>query len=203
MRAHPAVFLDRDGTLIQEANYLADPDYVELIPGAIEALTLLREAGYALVVVTNQAGIGRGYFTEAQMRTVNRRVAELKESGAPVVTMCPICLANLLKTRKELDLDGELARLAGAAISAFAARDYAQMIYDLAVRRDLFLMSDEVYREFCFDGETHRSFMNYRETEDRVVLIASISKRFSAWGAKRSAKAWTGGILRQAPVNMI
>ena len=58
-----AVFLDRDGTLIREEEYLADPADVALLPGVSEALKLLREAGFVLVVVTNQSGIARGLYT--------------------------------------------------------------------------------------------------------------------------------------------
>lgn len=73
----PAVFLDRDGTIIQEREYLADPDGVELIPGVAAALGALAGLGYALVVVTNQSGIARGLYTEADFQAVQRRLEEL------------------------------------------------------------------------------------------------------------------------------
>lgn len=73
----PAIFLDRDGTLIVEKNYLADPSGVELEAGVVEGLKKLKTLGWPLVVVSNQSGIGRGYFTHADARAVNRRVAEL------------------------------------------------------------------------------------------------------------------------------
>lgn len=73
----PAVFLDRDGTLIDEKKYLADPALVRLVPGAGEALRDLAAAGFSLIIVTNQSGIGRGYYTEADMQRVNDRVIEL------------------------------------------------------------------------------------------------------------------------------
>lgn len=73
----PAAFLDRDGTLIVDREYLADPDGVELVPGTAEALRRLRAAGYALVVVTNQSGIGRGLYTEADYQAVRRRLDEV------------------------------------------------------------------------------------------------------------------------------
>lgn len=72
-----AVFLDRDGTLIVEREYLRDPAQVELIPGVPHGLQRLQTAGFHLVLVTNQSGIGRGYFTEADMHRVNRRMLDL------------------------------------------------------------------------------------------------------------------------------
>jgi len=73
----PAVFLDRDGTIIEEMKYLADPDGIVLIPGAVEALILLRDAGFALVVVTNQSGIARGLYGVEDYEAVARRLDEL------------------------------------------------------------------------------------------------------------------------------
>jgi len=72
----PAVFLDRDGTIIEEADYLADPEKVRLIPGAKEALSLLKEAGFALVVVTNQSGIARGLYAVEDYEAVALRLDE-------------------------------------------------------------------------------------------------------------------------------
>ena len=72
-----AIFLDRDGTLIAEREYLSDPAQVELIPGVPQALQRLQRSGFRLILVTNQSGIGRGYFTESDMHQVNRRLAEL------------------------------------------------------------------------------------------------------------------------------
>ena len=77
-----AVFLDRDGTLIVEKNYLHQPEEVEVFPGAGTALKRLADAGFKLLVVTNQSGIGRGYFTMADAESVNARVnQELARDG--------------------------------------------------------------------------------------------------------------------------
>ncbi|MEI7533657.1 MAG: HAD family hydrolase [Verrucomicrobiae bacterium] len=77
-----AVFLDRDGTLIVEKNYLHRPEDVELFPGAGAALKKLADAGFKLLVVTNQSGIGRGFFTMADAESVNTRVnQELARDG--------------------------------------------------------------------------------------------------------------------------
>ncbi len=65
-----AVFADRDGTIIEDRYYVADPADVALIPGATAALRKMRELGFALVVVTNQSGIGRGLYTLADYRSV-------------------------------------------------------------------------------------------------------------------------------------
>lgn len=75
--ARPAIFADRDGTLIVEQDYLADPEGVELIPGAAPALGRLAAAGYALVVITNQSGIARGLFGESDFQAVQARLEEL------------------------------------------------------------------------------------------------------------------------------
>jgi len=69
--------IDRDGTIIVERHYLHDPEQVELVPGAGEALAHLNRAGVRLFVVTNQSGIGRGYYSEADFRAVQERLAEL------------------------------------------------------------------------------------------------------------------------------
>ena len=65
-----AVFADRDGTIIEDRNYVADPAHVTLIPGSARALNRLQGMGFAVVVVTNQSGIGRGLYTLADYRRV-------------------------------------------------------------------------------------------------------------------------------------
>ncbi len=70
-----AVFLDRDGTLIAEKHYLHRPEDVDVFPGAGAALKRLADAGFQLFIVTNQSGIGRGYFTLAEAERVNDHLA--------------------------------------------------------------------------------------------------------------------------------
>ncbi len=70
-----AVFLDRDGTLIVEKNYLHRPEDVEIFPGAGAALKKLADTGFKLFIVTNQSGIGRGFFTMTDAERVNERVS--------------------------------------------------------------------------------------------------------------------------------
>jgi len=72
-----AAFLDRDGTLIEDAHYLADPDGVRLLPGAAAAVALLNRAGVLAVVITNQSGIAQGLLSEAQYARTRARLVEL------------------------------------------------------------------------------------------------------------------------------
>src|SRR4051812_32342902 len=70
----PAVFLDRDGTIMHDVDYCSDPDAIELFDGVIDALRRLKEAGFKLFVITNQSGIDRGYFTEREYRAVENEL---------------------------------------------------------------------------------------------------------------------------------
>jgi D-glycero-D-manno-heptose 1,7-bisphosphate phosphatase len=72
-----AVFLDRDGTLIAEKNYLSKPEDVAVFPGAAESLKRLADAGFKLFIVSNQSGVGRGYFTLADVERVNRHLSDI------------------------------------------------------------------------------------------------------------------------------
>ena len=77
MSGRPAVFLDRDGTLIEDRHYLRDAAEVRLLPGAADTVRRLNGAGVAAVVVTNQSGIARGLLTEAEYEATMRRLDEL------------------------------------------------------------------------------------------------------------------------------
>jgi D-glycero-D-manno-heptose 1,7-bisphosphate phosphatase len=93
----PALFLDRDGVVIEEVAYLHDPGRVRLIPGAAPAIRAARAAGAAVVMVTNQAGIGRGYYDWPAFAATQARVeAELAEAGArlDMVLACPYAPAG-------------------------------------------------------------------------------------------------------------
>lgn len=79
------IFLDRDGTLNAEVNYLHRPEDLQLLPGVPGALRRLKEAGYKLVVVTNQAGVARGYYKEADVDALHRYLNEiLAAEGAEI-----------------------------------------------------------------------------------------------------------------------
>lgn len=87
-----AVFLDKDGTLVEDVPYNVDPARVRLTRGAAEGLRALHAAGYGLFVISNQSGVARGYFPEAALAAVEARVRELlHEAGVPLAGFyyCP------------------------------------------------------------------------------------------------------------------
>ncbi len=87
-----AAFVDRDGTLIVERGYLSDPGQVELLPGVAAALRDVRAAGHPVVVVSNQSGIGRGYFGADRAHLVNARLRQLlRRAGVELdaIHFCP------------------------------------------------------------------------------------------------------------------
>jgi histidinol-phosphate phosphatase family protein len=99
----PLLLLDRDGTLIEEMDYLSDPKQVHLLPGVVDGLKQLKRAGFLSVVVSNQAGVGRGFITLSQMRRVNRRFLQLlKLKKAPIngLYLCPHSPSDRCACRK-------------------------------------------------------------------------------------------------------
>jgi len=93
MSQRPAVFLDRDGTIIEHVHYLRDPTDVRLVPGCGEALRLLRDCGFACVVVTNQSAIGRGMLTEDELHTIHevmRRQLAAESAEIDGLYYCPV-----------------------------------------------------------------------------------------------------------------
>lgn len=88
----PAVFLDRDGVLNEDLGYVYEPSRFKWLPGAVDAVKWLNERGYLVIVVTNQSGIARGLYTEAQFQALNKwMLAELERNGAHIdaVYHCP------------------------------------------------------------------------------------------------------------------
>lgn len=119
MSARRALFLDRDGTIIEDMNYLSDPAKICFLPGAQEALRRFQDAGYQLVIVTNQSGIGRGFMTAEESTAVHERVvAALAEARVRIdgSYICPHAPKDRCECRKpqptllrraarELDID--------------------------------------------------------------------------------------------------
>jgi D-glycero-D-manno-heptose 1,7-bisphosphate phosphatase len=87
-----ALFLDRDGTIVEERHYLADPDLVRILPGAMDAMREFAAAGFALVIVTNQSGIARGLYSTEDFKAVQARIEGLAEAQGvrfDAVRHCP------------------------------------------------------------------------------------------------------------------
>jgi len=88
---HAAVFLDRDGTINEEVSYLSRMEQLKLFPQTPEAIRLVNAAGMKVVVVTNQSGIARGYFTEEFVRSVHDRINELLRAGGARIDAFYVC----------------------------------------------------------------------------------------------------------------
>ena len=99
----PALFLDRDDTLMVNHPYLGDPALVELFPFACEGLKAFRAAGFRLIVVSNQSGLARGFFTHEQLMAVTGRLVELLAQGGvalDAIYYCPHAPAENCECRK-------------------------------------------------------------------------------------------------------
>jgi len=118
-KSSPAIFLDRDGTINREIGYLSNPDDFELLPNALEGMKKFQDMGYRLVIVTNQAGIGLGYYTKQDFYRVNKKMlTEVSRAGILIdkIYFCPHSKAEncpcrkpetglILKAQEELDID--------------------------------------------------------------------------------------------------
>jgi D-glycero-D-manno-heptose 1,7-bisphosphate phosphatase len=110
----PFVVLDRDGTIIVERNYLHDPEEVELLPNALEGIRAMRTLGLPVVIISNQAGVGRGLYRLEDAQRVNERLLALLAAGGVTIDaiyMCPHSPDDHCHCRKpEPDLLNDAAR---------------------------------------------------------------------------------------------
>ncbi|NOY82689.1 MAG: HAD family hydrolase [Kiritimatiellaeota bacterium] len=130
-----AVFLDRDGTLVADRGYLADPEGIELLPGVAEGLAALLKAGFLLVVVTNQSGVGRGMFPMTAVEAQHQRLKQLltdQHVELAGIEVCPHCPEDhcdcrkpapgmLLRAARRLHLDLDSSFLVGDKCSDIQA----------------------------------------------------------------------------------
>jgi D-glycero-D-manno-heptose 1,7-bisphosphate phosphatase len=86
-----AVFLDRDGTIIEEVGYLDNIGKLKLIPGATQAIGLLNKAGIPVIMITNQSGVARGYFSESLVEQLHQRLNELLEAESAYLDAIYYC----------------------------------------------------------------------------------------------------------------
>lgn len=108
----PAAFIDRDGTLIEEVNFLSRVEDLQVFPYTAEALRLLKEKGFWIVVVTNQSGIGRGIYTEADMHSIHDAMQSELDGAIDAFYYCP-----------HLPDEGCECRKPGLGMLNFAQRD--------------------------------------------------------------------------------
>ncbi len=109
-----AAFIDRDGTLIEEVNFLSKVEELRVFPYTLEALTLLKNAGWLVIVVTNQSGIGRGIYDEAAMHTIH---AEMQSQLGGIIDAFYFC--------PHLPCDGCTCRKPGLGMIESAISDFA------------------------------------------------------------------------------
>jgi D-glycero-D-manno-heptose 1,7-bisphosphate phosphatase len=109
-----AVFLDRDGTLIEEVNFLSSVDELRLFPYTFEAVKLLKDAGFLVIVVTNQSGIGRGIYDEAAMNAIHDEMQLQLEGMIDAFYFCP-----------HLPCDGCSCRKPSLGMLESAVKDFA------------------------------------------------------------------------------
>ena len=152
--ARPAVFLDRDGTIIDLVHYLSDPNQVRLIPGAGEAIAKLRRAGYSVVLVTNQSGVGRGFFDETRLGEIHdemNRQLLTHDARLDGLYFCPVVPTSddptvidhhdrkpgpgmLFRARDELGLDLARSWMIGDSLGDLLAGRNARLRGSLLVR---------------------------------------------------------------------
>lgn len=150
------IVLDRDGTLIEDTGYLSDPDGVRILPGVAEGLRLLAGAGYRFIVITNQSGIGRGYFTEQDARAVNARTEELLRGSGIVIERSYYC--------PHAPDDGCRCRKPGTALAVMAARE-------------LGFSPDDIR---CVVGDKQCDALLGKKLKTRSILIGAESEREAA-----------------------
>ena len=118
-----ACFFDRDGVLIEEEHYISDPDKVRLCKYVPDAIRLMRDNGYKIIVVSNQSGIARGYFTREQLRAVEERIGTLLEKENASIDGVYYCFHHKKGSLTEYAIDCECRKPAPGMLLE-AARDF-------------------------------------------------------------------------------
>ncbi|PQO31532.1 D-glycero-beta-D-manno-heptose 1,7-bisphosphate 7-phosphatase [Blastopirellula marina] len=119
----PAVFLDRDGTINEEVKYLSSPHQLRLIPGAAEAIARLNQAGIPVIVVTNQSGIARGYYTEDDVEQVHSYLDKLLADHGASIDAYYYCPHHPGAIVKQYLVDCECRKPRTGMLSAAAAQE--------------------------------------------------------------------------------
>jgi D-glycero-D-manno-heptose 1,7-bisphosphate phosphatase len=174
-----AIFWDRDGTLIQDPGYLSDPEQVELLPGAVEAVRRLGEAGFENIIVTNQSGVARGLVDEPTVERIHERLRDkLAEGGAAIdaVYYCPY-------------LDGDEALVEAYRRDSDLRKPQPGMLLKAAAERDIDLQASWSI------GDSVRDAKAGRAAGCRTILLRSEEAKPSA---RRAGVDFTAGSLARA-----
>lgn len=179
-QAQPALFLDRDGVVIQWVDYISDPKLVVLKPGLLQILRRARQQNWKLVIVTNQSGIGRGKFSLQDYESVQARISELLKKEhlhLDAVYMSPYFAEG---TNEHSQLGKELRKPKPGMFFA-AAKD---MNIDLT--KSIMIGDSATDLEAAFAaGVPHRFFLHYPQTPmEQQRQQAELAKLDKAWSVK-------------------
>jgi D,D-heptose 1,7-bisphosphate phosphatase len=136
-----AVFLDKDGTLVEDIPYNIDPEKIQLVEGALESLRLLQEHGYQLIVITNQSGIARGFFEEHELHGVRQRIRELLSPAGITLTDFYYCPHHP---------EGKVSKY---AVDCFCRKPQPGMLYRAALEHDIRLADSWLVGDILHDIE--------------------------------------------------
>jgi len=178
------VFLDRDGTINEEVEYLSNPQNLRLIPGAAQAICLLNEVGIPVIVVTNQSGIGRGYFTETRLdeihRTLIKRLAS-QNAHLDAIYYCPHHLEDgcdcrkpepgmIMQAAEEHNIDLRRSWVIGDKIS------------DLRAGWRVGCKTVLVLTGYGREAREHFQYCNFKPDEIEHDLLSAVKWIFTLWG---------------------
>lgn len=175
-----AVFLDRDGTINVDKNYLYKIEDFEFLPGVIEGLKILQDAGFILIIVTNQSGIGRGYYTEEDFKRLNEwMIKELKKCGVHIskVYYCPhIPNSSVEKYRKKCNCRKPLLGMFENAIADFGISISESWVIGDKVRDCLICEKYDckgfLVEQVLYDNES--LYKEYPKLKDKVSCSRSV-----------------------------
>jgi D-glycero-D-manno-heptose 1,7-bisphosphate phosphatase len=176
----PAVFVDRDGTLIEEVNYLSAVEETLLFPFTAQAVQLLKQHGFLVIVVTNQSGIGRNIFDEAAMHRVHQHIQTKLEGAIDAFYFCPHLPCDGCGCRKpnvgmiesayaDFDIDMERSWMIGdkkidieTGLKAGIRRALVLTGYGEQHSKTIDPLPDLIAADF---GEAAKQIVNYRKTQ--------------------------------------
>lgn len=178
-----AVFLDRDGTINFDPGYIGDPTLLRLLPGALEGLQRLYQNGFLLIVVSNQSGVGRGFFTEDDLVRVHQRLDELLSEGGVFIHSYELCLHH---PADQCDCRKPSPRLVLDAAKKF----------DLDLSKSYFIGDKESDVECGFNAGVKESFWIQESA-------TSLPEKYSAWKVRvaRNLNEASQLILREIAKN--